>query len=75
MFDHGKMKNASSRISSQKAPTDPVLVPIFDNLRVVADNFVTLQQQRHSADYDNSKVLSRTQVFEEILQAQDAMDA
>ena len=75
MFDHGKMKNVSSRISNQKAPTDPVLVPIFDNLRVVADNFVTLQQQRHSADYDNSKVWSRTQVFEEILQAQDAMDA
>jgi uncharacterized protein (UPF0332 family) len=75
MFDHGKMKSASSKISDQKAPTAPALVAIFDNLKLVADNFVTLQQQRHSADYDNSKIWSRTQVFEAIIQAQDAMKA
>jgi len=75
ILEHGKMKNASSKISNQKAPTDPLLLPIFDNLRVVADNFVTLQQQRHSADYDNSKTWSRTQVFEAIIQAGDAMKA
>jgi hypothetical protein len=75
MFDHAKMKNASSKISNQKAPTDPALVTIFENLKLVADNFVTLQQERHSADYDNSKIWSRTQVFEAIIQAQDAMRA
>jgi hypothetical protein len=72
MLDHGKMKNASSKISNQKAPTDPALVLIFDNLKLVTDNFVTLQQERLSADYGNSKVWSRTQVFEAIIQAQDA---
>jgi hypothetical protein len=75
MFDHGKMKSASSKISNRKALPDPALVTIFDNLKLVADNFVTLQQQRHSADYDNSKIWSRTQVFEAIIQAQDAMKA
>ena len=75
MLDHGKMKNASSKISNQRAPTDPALVPVFDNLKLVTDSFVTLQQERHSADYDNSKVWSRTQVFEAIIQAQDAMKA
>ena len=75
MLDRGKMKNASSKISNQKAPTDPALVLIFDNLKLVTDNFVTLQQERHRADYDNSKVWSGTQVFEAIIQAQDAMKA
>ena len=75
MFDHAKMKNASSKISNQKAPTDPALVTIFENLKLVADNFVTLQQQRHSADYDNSKIWYLTQVIEAIIQAQDAMQA
>jgi hypothetical protein len=75
MFDHSKMKTASSKISKQQAPTDPALTPIFDNLKLVADNFVNLQQQRHSADYDNSKIWSLTQVFEAIIQAQDAMQA
>jgi len=42
-------------VSNQKASTVPLLVSIFENLKLVADNFVTLQQQRHSADYDNSK--------------------
>jgi hypothetical protein len=75
MFEHKKMKNASSTVSNQKAPTDPVLLPIFDNLKLVADNFVTLQQQRHSADYDNSKIWSRTQAVEAIIQSKDAMKA
>ncbi|MGA2134018.1 MAG: hypothetical protein ABSH50_17125 [Bryobacteraceae bacterium] len=60
MLDHGKMKNASSKISNQKAPSDPALVLISTVSKLVTDNFVTLQQERHSADYDNSKVWSRT---------------
>jgi hypothetical protein len=42
ILDHVKMKNASSKISKQKAPTDPALVLIFDNLKLVTDNFVAL---------------------------------
>jgi uncharacterized protein (UPF0332 family) len=59
MFDHGRMKASSSRISSRPLPVDPV----------------KLQQARHTADYDNSKVWSRTQVWDVIVEAEDAMTA
>jgi uncharacterized protein (UPF0332 family) len=75
MFDHGRMKTCSSKISSRSLTTDPAELPTFANLKIVADAFVTLQQARHTADYDNSKVWSRTQVYETIVQAQDAMTA
>jgi uncharacterized protein (UPF0332 family) len=75
MFDHGRMKACSSKVSSRPIPTDPAEIPTAKDLKVVADSFVTLQQARHTADYDNSKVWSRTQVDETIVQAQDAMSA
>jgi len=75
MFDHGRMKSCSSKVSARPIPTDPVEVLVAADLKRVADSFVTLQQARHTADYDNSKVWSRTQVYETIVQAQDAMTA
>ena len=73
MFDHGRMKTCSSKISSRAIPVDPTEIPIATELRLVADSFVKLQQARHTADYDNSKAWSRTQVYEVIAQAEDAM--
>ena len=73
LFDHGRMNAVSNRILQQKAPTDPAEAAVFDTLKKIAANFVTLQQQRHSADYDNSKNWSGTEVYEAILQAQEAM--
>lgn len=75
MFDHGRMKTCSSKVSSRPLPADPAEAPIARYLKLVADSFVTLQQARHTADYDNSKVWSRTQVYETIAQAQDAVTA
>src|ERR1700694_6031602 len=75
MFDHGRMKTCSSKVSSRPLPTDSSEIPIATDLTLVAGSFVTLQQARHTADYDNSKVWSRTQVYETIAQAQDAMTA
>jgi uncharacterized protein (UPF0332 family) len=75
MFDHGRMKTCSSRVSSRPLPVDPAEIPIATDLKLVADSFVKLQQDRHTADYDNSKVWSRTQVWEVICEAQDAMAA
>jgi hypothetical protein len=75
VFDHGRMKACSSRVSSGPLPTDPAKIPIATDLRLIADSFVKLQQARHTADYDNSKVWSRTQVRETIVQAQDAIAA
>jgi hypothetical protein len=48
---------------------------VATDLKLVADSFVKLQQARHTADYDNSKVWSRTQVYEVIVLAEDAIRA
>jgi len=75
MFDHGRMKTCSSRVSSRQLPVDPDEIPIAETLKLVADSFLKLQQDRHTADYDNSKVWSRTQVWAVICEAEDAMAA
>jgi hypothetical protein len=75
MFDHGRMKTSCSRISSRPLPVDPAEIPIATDLKLVADSFVKLQQARHTADYDNSKVWSRIQVWEMITEAEDAIAA
>jgi uncharacterized protein (UPF0332 family) len=75
MFDHGRMKTCSSRVSSRALPVEPDEVPVAANLKLVADSFVKLQQARHTADYDNSKVWSRTQVWDMISLAHDAIAA
>jgi hypothetical protein len=48
---------------------------IETDLKLVAGSFVKLQQARHSADYDNSRTWSRIQVWEAIVQAEDAIAA
>ena len=73
VFQHGTMKNSCGAIKSKHFPSDVGLVPIFDSLKLVADSFIALQQLRHSADYDTSRNWSRTEVWEAIAQAQDAM--
>ena len=69
------MKTCSSKVSSRPFPVGPAEIPIATELKLVADSFVKLQQDRHTADYDNSKVWSRTQVWEVICEAQDAIAA
>jgi hypothetical protein len=45
------------------------------SLRSIADAFIRLQQARHTADYDNSRIWERTDVYEVIRQAQTAVAA
>jgi len=59
-FDHGAMKQVCSR-----KDFDP-------RLQEVADAFVQLQQARHSADYDYSKVLTRVQAMASVETARNA---
>ncbi len=75
MFDHGRMRTCSSKVLSRTLPTDPAEILAAADLKLVADSFVTLQQARHTADYDNASEWSRTDVYETIVQAQDAMTA
>src|ERR1700691_350377 len=43
MFDHGRMKTCSSRVSSRPLPVEPAEIPIAADLKLVADSFVKLQ--------------------------------
>ena len=76
MFEHGRMKRvAESRLNARSLPVDHADRAITDDLRLIADSFLKLQQARHTADYDNSLVWSRTEVWEMIILAQEAMAA
>jgi|ERR1700722_17203489 len=75
MFDHGRMKTCCSKVSSRPLPLDPAEIPIATDLKFVADSFIKLQQARHDADYDKARVWSRTQVWDMIADAKDAMTA
>lgn len=73
-FEHGKMKSASEReiaecnkhISARPTKLSRHELTYFKNLRDVASAFVQAQQQRHTADYDNSKQWARTDVDTQI---------
>jgi hypothetical protein len=57
---------------AHKEPTDPKQASLR---RTVAHNFIQLQQHRHTADYDNSKQWSRTDVLNVLTLATDAFTA
>jgi uncharacterized protein (UPF0332 family) len=75
IFDHKTMKTCSSNVASKQPPADSAKRAVFAKLKVVAENFVSLQQVRHDADYDNARVWSRTQAYEEIIKAEEAVAA
>ena len=58
-FEHNKMKGICDEVlkSIKGGGISPA------ELNVVANNFIQLQQHRHTADYDNSKQWSRTDVL------------
>jgi uncharacterized protein (UPF0332 family) len=68
-FEHGKMKAASKKQRDEinaYLKTNPAPCPELDcakHLHHVADTFFQAQQQRHTADYDNSTTWTRTDVM------------
>jgi hypothetical protein len=59
-FEHREMRDACGKIAGTAYPlARPVTVA---HLRNVATAFMQLQQHRHSADCDNSKKWSRTEL-------------
>ena len=76
LFEHGKMKKASSglpakideRLGAAPSAQD---VAIGGDLKIIGKEFMALQNDRHIADYDNSKVWSYTEVESIILRADD----
>ncbi|HUI76333.1 MAG TPA: hypothetical protein VLY24_00420 [Bryobacteraceae bacterium] len=74
LFEHGKLRSAflalpaklKDRLGSNALPDDQKTA---DTLAAVAKEFVALQQDRNSADYDNSRVWSYTEVEDVITRA------
>lgn len=74
VFEHGKMKTASSDKSRAlwNANKTRTLAPASAQLLIVVDAFVQLQQERHEADYDTGKDWNRAEVRSLIGIASDA---
>jgi hypothetical protein len=76
LFEHGRLKTAAQalpgklkeRLGDSASPDDQKTA---DTLGAIAKSFVALQQDRYSADYDNSRVWSYTEVENVILRAHD----
>ncbi len=79
-FEHGQMRAASELqkkvLLRQQKMADPKLdgedLSIDYHLLKVVSNFVELQQQRHLADYDNSRVWTRVEALNEVHSASEA---
>ena len=70
-FEHGKMKGICDEV--MKSVKGGGSLP--PELNTVAHIFIQLQQHRHTADYDNSKQWSRTDVVNVLTLATDAFNA
>src|SRR5205807_1864332 len=70
-FEHGKMK----AICDDVLKTVKSGGSVSRELYTVAQNFIQLQQHRHTADYDNSIQWSRTDVLNVLTLATDAFTA
>jgi hypothetical protein len=74
LFEHGRLKTASvalpgklkERLGNTASSDDQKTA---DAVGAIAKDFVALQQDRNSADYDNSRVWSYTEVENVILRA------
>jgi uncharacterized protein (UPF0332 family) len=82
-FEHGKMKNACEKqkgacrdyFSSQPPPPAGPNHDCMTHLQKVSHSFFQAQQQRHSADYDNSKEWTRIEVLTMIQLVEEAFDS
>jgi len=80
-FNHSKMRDVSSDIAKRKWPKSIMLPtmtssinPDLEKLEFVAEAFTRLQQARHEADYDLSRVYSREDARGAIELAQEAFE-
>lgn len=83
LFEHGKMKAAAERqraecsrfLNSNPPPQPGPEVDVMRHLQNVAETFIQVQQQRHTADYDSSKQWARTEVLSQIAFVQQAFES
>jgi hypothetical protein len=72
-FGHDNMKRVSQTVSqgSWKGWSDPSPT-VSAELKSVAKAFVSLQEERHQADYNNARIWAQTEVKRQLDVAQDA---
>lgn len=82
-FEHGRMKSACEKqkslckdyFSAQPPPAPGPDSGCMSALQIVANTFLQSQQQRHVADYDNSKVWTRVEVLTMIQLVEEAFES
>jgi uncharacterized protein (UPF0332 family) len=81
-FEHGRMKAACDKRRSDLITFMRKVPPPSANQRAVAQRlhtvvtaFIDAQQQRHTADYDNSKQWTRTEVLTQIADVTTAFES
>ena len=81
VFEHGKMKNACLRkvgelnVYFTSKPQASFELTNAQHLMIVAKTFIQSQQKRHAADYDNSRVWTRTAATSQIKFISDAFQS
>ncbi len=74
-YDHGVMKTASNRVLSTKDfPFTGEDKTVVDNLRLVAQTFSQLQEQRQFADYNLTKELDPAGALSQVRSAEAIFD-
>lgn len=72
-FDHTSMKSASNRLQDTRlfkfTDENPTVVTA---LKYVAKIFAQLQEQRHTADYDNATFWTKTEALTQVASVQQA---
>jgi uncharacterized protein (UPF0332 family) len=71
-FEHGRMLEASRRCDTHRRAAEG---STEKHLFTVAHAFSQLQEKRHAADYDLSRIFQDTEVALDIFLAQDAFDS
>jgi uncharacterized protein (UPF0332 family) len=72
VFEHANMHEACKKTNDKAFPNPNH--PNVRHLKRIANTFMQLQQHRHTADYDNSKCWTRTEVLTHIELARDAFE-
>lgn len=74
-FDHSEMKSAANAFHGGTVPSvleRAVPGPIHPNLKFVCRAFLDLQQARHEADYDLTRVFTRGEVLNLVAMAEES---
>ena len=74
-FEHRQMNQVAKAVASGQWKGWSGLTSLPAELLIVAESFVTLQQVRHEADYNNAKVWTQTEAITQVSAAQNAFAA